>query len=136
MLGVLVTWHGESVCVFVPSVSCQKGLGVRGPEGLPRLPRAAAENRASGSCSYIRSEQVEPAAGPGAPSSRPTVLTQNRERAVPKALSPWEMPEEKHSPGCRRRWPSPRPRGRHQDLAQLPRREPGPQAPRRRLQCC
>lgn len=88
MLGVLVTRHGESVCVFVPSMSCQKGLGVRGPEGLPRLPRAAAENRASGSCSHIRSELVEPAAGPGAPSSRPTVLTLNREGLCPRPCLP------------------------------------------------
>ena len=50
--------------VFVPSMSGQKGLGVRGPEGHRRLPRAPAENRASESCSPIRSELVEPAAGP------------------------------------------------------------------------
>ena len=57
-------------------------------------------------------------------------------RAVARALSPWETPEEKHCPGCGRRWPSSQPRGHHQDLAQLPRSEPGLQAPRRRLQCC
>ena len=55
--------------VFVPSVSSQKGLGVRGPEGHRRLPRAPTENRASGSCSPIRIELVEPAVGPEHPAA-------------------------------------------------------------------
>ena len=76
------------VCVFVPSVPCQKGLGVRGPEGHRRLPRAPAENRASESCSPIRRELVDPAAGTGAPCSHPTVLTLNWEGLWPGPCLP------------------------------------------------
>lgn len=112
-------WHsGHGRGCGCLSLACHVRKACVRPGGSSKASRQLRRTEPLGLAPMIVSEQGRILQqGLACTSSRLQCLYPKQRRAVPRPCLPGRC-QRKAFPGCRRRWPSPRPRGRHQDLAQ------------------